>query len=92
MKPSLSLIAAAFVFAATAASAGPLDKTECIAGAKPGGFSSFGRTDKGAERGGDRFADRGGDRFADRGAPRGDAPQRLSEGGPSRPMARRTPR
>jgi len=37
MKPSLSLIAAAFVFAATAASAGPLDKTECIAGAKPGG-------------------------------------------------------
>ncbi len=61
------------------------------------GFSSFGRTDKGAERGGDRFADRGGDRFADRGgfdrgAPRGDAPQRRSEGGPSRPMARRTPR
>ena len=37
MKPSLSLIAAAFVFAATTASAGPLDKTECIAGAKPGG-------------------------------------------------------
>jgi putative tricarboxylic transport membrane protein len=37
MKPSPSLIAAAFVFAATAASAGPLDKTECIAGAKPGG-------------------------------------------------------
>jgi superfamily II DNA/RNA helicase len=53
------------------------------------GFSSFGRTDKGAERGGDRFADRGG---FDRGAPRGDAPQRRSEGGPSRPMARRTPR
>lgn len=37
MKPNLSLIAAAFVFATTAASAGPLDKTECIAGAKPGG-------------------------------------------------------
>lgn len=47
------------------------------------GFASFGRSDKGAERGGDRFADRG--------APRGDAPQRRSEG-PSRPMARRTPR
>jgi len=53
------------------------------------GFGSFGRSDKGAERGGDRFADRGG---FDRGAPRGDAPQRRSEGGPSRPMARRTPR
>ncbi len=61
------------------------------------GFASFGRTDKGADRGGDRFADRGGDRFADRGgfdrgAPRGDAPQRRSEGGSFRPTARRAPR
>lgn len=56
------------------------------------GFASFGRTDKGADRGGDRFADRGGDRFADRAAPRGDAPQRRSEGGSFRPTARRAPR
>jgi superfamily II DNA/RNA helicase len=56
------------------------------------GFASFGRTEKGADRGGDRFADRGGDRFADRGAPRGDAPQRRSEGGSFRPTARREPR
>ena len=56
------------------------------------GFASFGRSDKGADRGGDRFADRGGDRFADRGAPRGDAPQRRSEGGSFRPTARRSPR
>lgn len=37
MKLSTTLIAAALAFAATAVSAGPLDKTECIAGAKPGG-------------------------------------------------------
>ena len=58
-------------------------------GGKPGGFSSFGRSDKGGEqRGG--FSDRGN---AERGAMRGGefAPRR-SEGGPARPMARRTPR
>ena len=56
---------------------------------KPGGFSSFGRSDKGGEqRGG--FSDRGN---AERGAMRGGefAPRR-NEGGPSRPMARRAPR
>ncbi|MGE0348028.1 DEAD/DEAH box helicase [Hydrogenophaga sp.] len=56
---------------------------------KPGGFSSFGRSDKGGEqRGG--FSDRGN---AERGALRGGefAPRR-NEGGPSRPMARRAPR
>lgn len=37
MKISSSLIAVALAFTATAVSAGPLDKTECIAGAKPGG-------------------------------------------------------
>lgn len=37
MKISSSLIAVALAFAATAVAAGPLDKTECIAGAKPGG-------------------------------------------------------
>jgi superfamily II DNA/RNA helicase len=56
---------------------------------KPSGFSSFGRSDKGGEqRGG--FSDRGN---AERGALRGGefAPRR-NEGGPSRPMARRSPR
>jgi superfamily II DNA/RNA helicase len=66
-------------------------------GPKPGGFNSFGRSDKpmgdrGAERGGDRggFSDRGN---AERGAMRGGefAPRR-PEGAPSRPMARRSPR
>lgn len=62
-------------------------------GPKPGGFSSFGRSDKPA--GGDRgdrggFSDRGN---AERGAMRGGefAPRR-SEGGPARPVARRNPR
>ncbi len=59
-------------------------------GPKPaGGFSSFGRSDKGGEqRGG--FSDRGN---AERGAMRGGefAPRR-SEGAPSRPVARRSPR
>jgi superfamily II DNA/RNA helicase len=60
-------------------------------GPKPaGGFSSFGRSDKpaGGDRGG--FSDRGN---AERGAMRGGefAPRR-SEGAPSRPVARRSPR
>jgi superfamily II DNA/RNA helicase len=52
------------------------------------GFSSFGRTDKGAERGGDRFADRGGFGRGAEGAPS----RRPGNGGPSRPVARRAPR
>ncbi|MGQ2922947.1 MAG: DEAD/DEAH box helicase [Hydrogenophaga sp.] len=57
-------------------------------GPKPtGGFSSFGRTDKGADRGG--FSDRGN---AERGAMRGEFAPRRSEGGPARPVARRNPR
>ncbi len=58
-------------------------------GGKPGGFSSFGRSDKsfGGDRGG--FSDRGN---AERGAMRGDFAPRRNEGGPARPMARRTPR
>lgn len=58
-------------------------------GGKPGGFSSFGRSDKsfGGDRGG--FSDRG---QAERGAMRGDFAPRRNEGGPARPMARRTPR
>ena len=57
-------------------------------GGKPGGFSSFGRSDKNfADRGG--FSDRGN---AERGAMRGDFAPRRNEGGPARPMARRTPR
>ncbi|RJP71602.1 MAG: DEAD/DEAH box helicase [Comamonadaceae bacterium] len=60
-------------------------------GPKPaGGFSSFGRSDKpaGGDRGG--FSDRGN---AERGAMRGGefAPRR-TEGAPSRPVARRSPR
>jgi superfamily II DNA/RNA helicase len=59
-------------------------------GAKPQGFSSFGRSDNGADRGGDRFSDRGNsERAALRG---GEFPQRRTEGGPSRPVARRQPR
>ncbi|MBS3996490.1 MAG: DEAD/DEAH box helicase [Hydrogenophaga sp.] len=58
-------------------------------GAKPAGFSSFGRSDKGAERGGDRFSDRGN---SERTAMRGDFAPRRPEGAPSRPMARRSPR
>jgi superfamily II DNA/RNA helicase len=65
------------------------DRAPARAGAKPGGFSSFGRSDKGAERGGDRFADRG---SFDRPAPRGDFQPRRAEGGPARPVARRSPR
>jgi superfamily II DNA/RNA helicase len=57
-------------------------------GGKPGGFSSFGRSDKGVEqRGG--FSDRGN---AERGAMRGEFAPRRNEGGPARPMARRAPR
>jgi superfamily II DNA/RNA helicase len=59
-------------------------------GPKPaGGFSSFGRSDKGAERGGDRFSDRG---HSERTAMRGDFAPRRPEGAPSRPVARRSPR
>jgi superfamily II DNA/RNA helicase len=59
-------------------------------GPKPGGFSSFGRSDnKGAERGGDRFSDRGN---SERTAMRGDFAPRRPEGAPSRPVARRSPR
>ncbi|MDO8903874.1 DEAD/DEAH box helicase [Hydrogenophaga sp.] len=57
---------------------------------KPGGFSSFGRSDKPAgagDRGG--FSDRGN---AERGAMRGDFQPRRNEGGPARPVARRSPR
>ena len=65
-------------------------------GPKPGGFNSFGRSDKPmGDRGGDRGADRGGfsDRGnAERGAMRGEFAPRRPEGAPSRPMARRSPR
>ncbi|WP_084360538.1 DEAD/DEAH box helicase [Hydrogenophaga palleronii] len=60
--------------------------------ARPGGFSSFGRSDSRPAGAGDRggFSDRGN---AERGAMRGGefAPRR-SEGGPARPVARRSPR
>ncbi|MBA4261381.1 MAG: DEAD/DEAH box helicase [Comamonadaceae bacterium] len=65
------------------------DRAPARTGAKPGGFSSFGRSDKAAERGGDRFADRS---SFDRPAPRGDFQPRRAEGGPARPVARRSPR
>ena len=59
-------------------------------GTKPQGFSSFGRSDHTGDRGGDRLSDRGGsERAALRG---GEFAQRRSEGGPSRPVARRQPR
>jgi hypothetical protein len=58
-------------------------------GAKPAGFSSFGRSDKGAERGGDRFSDRG---QSERTAMRGEFAPRRPEGAPARPVARRSPR
>ena len=65
-------------------------------GPKPGGFNSFGRSDKPmGDRGGDRGAERGGfsDRGnAERGAMRGEFAPRRPEGAPSRPMARRSPR
>jgi len=65
------------------------DRAPARAGAKPGGFSSFGRSDKGGERGGDRFAERS---SFDRPAPRGEFQPRRAEGGPARPVARRSPR
>ncbi|MCU0925698.1 MAG: DEAD/DEAH box helicase [Hydrogenophaga sp.] len=65
------------------------DRAPARAGAKPGGFASFGRSDKGAERGGDRFADRS---SFDRPAPRGDFQPRRTEGASTRPVARRSPR
>ncbi len=71
------------------AARGFADRAPARAGAKPGGFSSFGRSDKGAERGGDRFAERS---SFDRPAPRGDFQPRRAEGGPARPVARRSPR
>lgn len=37
MKPTLLTLVLALSFAASMAAAGPLDKTECIAPAKPGG-------------------------------------------------------
>ena len=66
------------------------DRPPARAGGKPGGFSSFGRSDRPAgagDRGG--FSDRGN---AERGAMRGDFQPRRSEGGPARPVARRSPR
>lgn len=66
------------------------DRPPARTGSKPGGFSSFGRSDKPAgagDRGG--FSDRGN---AERGAMRGDFQPRRSEGGPARPVARRSPR
>jgi superfamily II DNA/RNA helicase len=58
--------------------------------ARPQGFSSFGRSDNGGDRGGDRFSDRGNsERAAMRG---GEFAPRRSEGGPTRPVARRQPR
>ena len=66
------------------------DRAPARAGAKPGGFSSFGRSDKPAERGPDRFSDRGNqERAALRG---GEFQPRRNEGGPARPVARRSPR
>jgi superfamily II DNA/RNA helicase len=66
------------------------DRAPARAGAKPGGFSGFGRSDKPAERGADRFSDRGNqERAALRG---GEFQPRRNEGGPARPVARRSPR
>lgn len=62
------------------------------AGGKPSGFSSFGRNDNAStpRSTGDRFSDRGNsERAAMRG---GEFAPRRSEGGPSRPVARRQPR
>ncbi|WP_291013439.1 DEAD/DEAH box helicase [Hydrogenophaga sp.] len=54
-------------------------------GARPSGFSNAPRND----RGGDRFADRG---TGERAAMRGEFAPRRPAGGPSRPVARRSPR
>ncbi len=67
-----------------------VDRGAAGAGARPAGFSSAARTD----RGGDRFADRG---HADRGqgeraAVRGEFAPRRPAGAPSRPVARSSPR
>ncbi|WP_372659683.1 DEAD/DEAH box helicase [Hydrogenophaga sp.] len=58
------------------------DQAPARPGAKPQGFSSFGRNERsGGDRGG-----------FDRPAPRGEFAPRRSEGGPARPVARRSPR
>lgn len=65
---------------------GPMDRAPARAGARPHGFSSFGRSDNGAGRAPER---NGSERAAMRG---GEFQPRRSEGGPARPVARRQPR
>ncbi len=62
-----------------------VDRGAAGAGARPAGFSSAARND----RGGDRFADRG---QGERAAVRGEFAPRRPAGAPSRPVARRSPR